>query len=90
MSLVQRVTSFEGTDREQSSQLATLFTGPPSGGYGTIKPSYLLQHQSPYQKSLRHVISYDAFAKPEEPSQATNPTGGVTAYKVSTTRRFGM
>jgi hypothetical protein len=90
MSLVQRVTSIEGTDREQPSQLDTLFTGPASGGYGTVKPSYHLRHQPSYQKSLRRVLSYDAFPKPEEPSQATNPAGGVTAYKVSSTRRFGM
>ena len=88
MSLVQRVTSIEGTDREQP-QLDTLFTGPGSGGYGTIKPSYNLRHQPSHTRSLRHVISYDAFPKPEEPSQATNPTGGVTAYKVPTARRVG-
>ena len=89
MSLVQRVTSIEGTDREQP-QLDTLFTGPASGGYGTIKPNYNLRHQPSHTRSLRHVISYDAFPKPEESSQATNPTGGVTAYKVSTARRVGM
>ncbi|CAK4016448.1 MFS general substrate transporter [Lecanosticta acicola] len=41
-------------------------------------------------KSLRRVISYDAFPKPHEDSQATAPTGGVTAYKVSVHRRLAQ
>lgn len=40
--------------------------------------------------SLRRVISYDAIPQPAEDSQATAPTGGVTQYKVSATRRLGM
>ena len=92
MSLVQRVTSIEGTDLEQP-QLDTFFNGYPTpgyGGYGTLTPNYALRHQPSHQKSLRHVLSYDAIPKPEAPSQATNPTGGVTAYKVSTTKRFAQ
>lgn len=44
-------------------------------GYGTAK-------------SLRRVISYDAIPRPFEDSQATAPSGGVTAYKVSVLRRL--
>ena len=89
MSLVQRVTSIEGTDRE-TPQRDTLFNGYGGNGYGTITPNYSLGRQPSHQRSLRHVLSYDAIAKPEEPSQATNPSGGVTAYKVPASRRFGM
>lgn len=95
MSLVQRVTSIEGTDREPP-QLDSLFSG--GGGYGSLGPDYALRHkpshqkslrhEPSYQRSLRHVISYDAIPKPEEQSQATNPSGGVTAYKVSTAWRL--
>ena len=88
MSLVQRVTSIEGTDRGPP-QLDKLFDGHGVNGYGTITPNYSLRHQPSHQRSLRHVLSYDALPKPEEPSQATNPTGGVTPYKVSTARRVG-
>ena len=96
MSLVQRVTSIDGTDREPPAQLEGLFHGYGTPSYGTITtPTYSLRHQPSHnqslrhQRSLRHVLSYDALANPEEPSQATNPTGGVTAYKVSNTRRIG-
>lgn len=41
------------------------------------------------QKSLRRIISYDAFPQPLDTSQATHPTGGVAAYKVSTAKRLG-
>lgn len=103
MSLVQRVTSIDGTDREPP-QLDSLFqqggystpgfhgvSGYASNNYGTIAqtPPFSLRHKPSNQRSLRHVLSYDALPKPEEPSQATNPTGGVTAYKVPTGRRFG-
>ena len=89
MSLVQRVTPIEGTDREQA-QLDTLFHGPGSGGYGTIgKPSPYLRVQSSHG-SLRRVISYNAFAKTEEALQVTNATSGVTAYKVAPARRLAM
>lgn len=64
MSLIQRVTSIEGTDRE-----------PAPAGYGSVK-------------SLRRVISYDVFPLQED-AHAIQPTGGITAYKVSTARRFG-
>lgn len=89
MSLVQRVTPIEGADREQP-QLDTLFNGPGSGGYGTIKQSPYLRHQPSHQSSLRRVISYNAFSKTEEPAQAAaNAAFGVTAYKISTVRRLG-
>lgn len=65
MSLIQRVTSIDGTDREST--------------YGTVK-------------SVRRVISYDAFPPREEPSQPEVATQlhTVTAYKVSTAKRIGM
>jgi len=65
MSLIQRVTSIDGTDREST--------------YGTVK-------------SVRRVISYDAFPPREEPSQPEQATQlhSVTAYKVSTAKRVGM
>ena len=88
MSLLQRVTSIEGTDREQP-QLESLLNTYETAGYGTTTPDYSLRHRPSYQRSLRHVLSYDAIPRPEEPSQATNPTGGITTYKVSTARRFG-
>lgn len=97
MSLVQRVTSIDGTDREPQPQLEGLFNGYGTPSYGTVTtPTYSLRrqpshpHSLRHQRSLRHVISYDAIPKPEEPSQATNPSGGVTAYKVSNTRRIGV
>ena len=91
MSLVQRVTSIEGTDRESQPPLENIFNDYGETryghGYGTLHPA--LQHKSPYQESLRRVISYDVLHDPSGPSQATNPKGGVTAYKVSLYRRFG-
>ena len=99
MSLVQRVTSIEGTDRVEPPQLDSLFAHGYQPGYGTI-PSHGLRHQPSvqrslrhvpsYQRSLRHVISYDALADPEEPTQATNPAGGVTQYTISTARRVAQ
>jgi hypothetical protein len=89
MSLVQRLTPLEGTDRE-APQSDALFNGYGTPGYGTITtPTYSLRHQPSHQRSLRHVLSYDAIPKPEEPSHATNPTGGLTQFKVSTLRRIG-
>jgi hypothetical protein len=109
MSLVQRVTSIEGTDR-QPPQLPESWTSPGLSpyrpqhhGYGTINGNYQqpghLQHtEQQYSslrgkgstRSLRHVLSYDAIARTEEPSQATHPTGGKYAYKVSTAKRLGQ
>lgn len=99
MSLVQRVTSIEGTDRVEPPQLETLFANGYQNGYGTL-PSHVLRHVPSqqrslrhvpsYQRSLRHVISYDALANPEEPSQVTDPSGGVSQYKISTTRRIAQ
>lgn len=93
MSLVQRVTSIEGTDRGLP-EFEPFFTQPPPFiGYGTLspgRPSPTLRHQASRRRSsVRHVLSYDALAKPEEPSKATDPYGGVTAYKISTARRIG-
>ena len=88
MSLVQRVTPIEGADREQP-QLDTLFDGPGSGGYGTVKQSPYLRHQASQQNSLRRVISYNAFSKAEEFPQTASTPGAVTAYNVSTARRLG-
>ncbi|KAK5166420.1 uncharacterized protein LTR77_007963 [Saxophila tyrrhenica] len=101
MSLVQRVTPIEGSDFEPPAQLEGLFnpqSTPRTQGYGTITTpnNYSLHHRPSVSHSLRHkrslrtVLSYDAFPKPEEPSQATNPSGGVTAYKVSTARRIAQ
>ena len=67
MSLIQRVTSIDGQDRE------------PHGGTGTVR-------------SVRRVISYDAFHPSEETPQqdhAHAPLHTVTAYKVSTAKRIG-
>ena len=88
MSLLQRVTSIEGTDREQP-QLGTLFNGHLTSGYGTLRPSPYLRHEGSQRRSLRHVLSYNAFADPDEGTQAANPSGGVTQYKTSNHRRCG-
>ncbi|KAF2716539.1 MFS general substrate transporter [Polychaeton citri CBS 116435] len=67
MSLLQRVTSLEGFDREPQAQ---------DIGYGSVR-------------SVKRVISYDAFPPPEE-SQSAHPKGGIVAYKVSTAQRFAQ
>ncbi|KAK5113458.1 hypothetical protein LTR85_010886 [Meristemomyces frigidus] len=102
MSLVQRVTSIEGTDR-QPPQLPEEWLSPSpyrhSNGYGTINGNGngASPHRQPHQlrgygsvKSLRHVISYDALPHAAEPSQATNPSGGKTPYKVPTAKRLAQ
>lgn len=67
MSLIQRVTSIDGPDRELNY-----------GAGGTVK-------------SVRRVISYDAFHPTEEtPQQDHAHHHTVTAYKVSTAKRIGM
>lgn len=99
MSLVQRVTSIEGTDRVEPPHLEAIFANGPQNNYGTLAGQGLrhvpsqqrsLRHVPSQQRSLRHVLSYDALANPEEPSQATNPAGGVTQYKISTARRIAQ
>lgn len=77
MSLVQRVTSTEGTDREPVEADVV-----HQHRYGTVKSVRSV-------RSLRRVISYDVFPRPEE-SQAVAPSGGVAAYKVSAAKRIGM
>jgi hypothetical protein len=65
MSLIHRVTSIDGQDRDYNG--------------GTVK-------------SIRRVISYDAFHPTEETPQqdhAHSPLHTVTAYKVSTAKRVG-
>lgn len=75
MSLVQRVTSIEGTDREPVEADVNQHR------YGTVKSVRSV-------RSLRRVISYDVFPRPEEP-QVVAPSGAVAAYKVSTAKRIG-
>jgi hypothetical protein len=68
MSLIHRVTSIDGPDRELNH------------GGGTVR-------------SVRRVISYDAFHPSEETPQhdhhVHHPLKTVTAYKVSTAKRIG-
>jgi len=100
MSLVQRVTSIEGTDREpprlpdewRSPSLTPARRGP--GNYGSISafPSsqrFSQLHGKGSSRSLRRVISYDALPRSQQPSQATHPTGGVIPYKVPNGKRIG-
>ncbi|KAK4544239.1 hypothetical protein LTR36_004449 [Oleoguttula mirabilis] len=102
MSLVQRVTSIEGIDR-QVPQIPEEWLSPSlspyrqPNGYGTINGYALSPHHQPHQlrgygsvKSLRHVISYDALPHAAEPSQATNPTGGKAPYKVPYAKRLAQ
>jgi hypothetical protein len=79
MSLVQRVTPLEGTDREPVEHEPWQ---QRRYSYGSIKPPASV-------RSVRRVISYDALPRPAEESQATHPTGGVAAYKISTAKRLG-
>jgi hypothetical protein len=70
MSLIHRVTSIDGPDRELNH------------GGGTVR-------------SVRRVISYDAFHPvptedtPQQDHHAHSPLKTVTAYKVSTAKRIG-
>ncbi|RMY39509.1 hypothetical protein D0865_12797 [Hortaea werneckii] len=105
MSLIQRVTSIEGTDR-QPPQLPEDWLSPTlsphrqTNGYGTINNNYAPpphrewpQHSLRGKgsvRSLRHVISYDALSHHGEASQAIHPTGGKAAYKVATYKRFAQ
>ncbi|KAK4565927.1 hypothetical protein LTR86_003776 [Recurvomyces mirabilis] len=105
MSLVQRVTSIEGTDREPPRLPEEWYPpalSPARGangygqGYGTLTNGYPSPHLHPTLrgkssvKSLRRVISYDALPHSQQPSQATHPQGGVAAYKVSTAKRLAQ
>ena len=78
MSLVQRVTAIEGNDRE-----------PPPGPPLPADARHVLRYKASTIRSLRHVISYDAIPLPAADSQATHPSGGMAAYKVTTARRVG-
>ncbi|KAK5147398.1 hypothetical protein LTR32_001143 [Rachicladosporium monterosium] len=101
MSLVQRVTSIEGTDREppklpeewRSPSLTPARGGP--GNYGSFSafPSaqrFSQLHGKGSTRSLRRVISYDALPHSQQPSQATHPTGGVIPYKVPNRKRIAQ
>jgi len=96
MSLIQHVTQQEGTDREEA--LVDLFL-PPIERYTNREHAAerRLSFESAISssgflgvpgKSVRRVISYDAIKKPEEPV-AGEEYGGLTPYKVSTTKRLG-
>ncbi|TKA78723.1 hypothetical protein B0A55_04531 [Friedmanniomyces simplex] len=101
MSLVQRVTSIEGTDREPPrlpeewlSPILTPARGP-GNNYGSFNAFPSAQRYPQLRgkgsvRSLRHVISYDALPHSQQPSQATHPTGGVTPYKVSNRTRIAQ
>jgi hypothetical protein len=96
MSLIQHVTAQEGHDREEA--LVDLFL-PPSDRQ-TNREQAAERRQSFESaisgvgflglpnKSIRRVISYDAIKNPEEPV-AGEEYGGLTPYKVSTTKRVG-
>lgn len=101
MSLVQRVTAIEGTDRElpvewtqdgsQDGHLTASYgtingTGYPNGRLrGTGSQRTLRGVTS--QRSLRRIISYDALAGTN--AQPEQTTSAVAPYKVSTARRIG-
>nr|POE72927.1 protein fmp42 [Quercus suber] len=102
MSLVQRVTAIEGTDRELPAEWVQ--DGPQNAhfgaNYGTIHgaafPNGRLRVSGSNrtlrgiasQRSLRRVISYDALAK--NAAQPEPTTHAVAAYNVSTARRLGQ
>ncbi|KAK3111227.1 hypothetical protein LTR53_013738 [Teratosphaeriaceae sp. CCFEE 6253] len=100
MSLVQRVTSIEGTDRESPrlpdewlSPILSAARGPHYGSFSGGPP--LAQRDLHLRgkgsvRSLRRVISYDALPHSQQPSQAIHPTGGVTPYKVSNAKRLAQ
>ncbi|KAH9831100.1 protein FMP42-like [Teratosphaeria destructans] len=110
MSLIQRVTSIEGIDR-QPPQLPEDWTSPGLGptyhqqGYGTLNPNYQSLHSAHLpragewhhtlrgkgsQRSMRNVLSYDPLPHIADESQATHPTGGKYAYKVSSWKRMAQ
>jgi hypothetical protein len=96
MSLIQHVTQYEGTDREEA--LVDLFLPPDDRQInrenGSIRRLSLESAVSGTGflglpgKTVRRVISYDVIPKPEEPV-AGEVDGGLTPYKVSTRKRIG-
>ncbi|KAK5107136.1 hypothetical protein LTR62_001694 [Meristemomyces frigidus] len=106
MSLVQRVTSIEGTDREPLrlpeewyppglAPAARLISGN-GANYGTVSNGFPSPRLGPTLRgkgsvrSLKRVISYDALPHSQQPSQATHPQGGVAAYKVPIAKRLAQ
>lgn len=96
MSLIQHVTQVEGHDREEA--LVDLFL-PPTDRQNSrelaAERRYSLESAVSGSgflglpgKTVRRVISYDAIKKPDEPI-AGEVDGGLTPYKVSTTKRVG-
>jgi hypothetical protein len=89
MSLLQRVTSIDGTDLDPFPGHNNNNNNNNSTASTTAKDQkYMYGPSSINNRSLRTVISYDILPQPEEDSFATRPTGGVTAYKVSETQRL--
>lgn len=96
MSLIQHVTQQEGTDREEA--LVDLFL-PPVDRQSNREQSSIRRlslesavSQSgfafPSGKTVRRVISYDAIKNPDVPV-AGEEYGGLTPYKVPTSKRIG-
>jgi hypothetical protein len=98
MSLIQHVGQTDGVDREEA--LVDLFL-PPVERYINRQDAAerRLSLESaisgagflgvPSGKSVRRVISYDVIPKPDEPVPGEVVGGGLTPYKVSTTKRVG-
>ncbi|KAH7401187.1 major facilitator superfamily domain-containing protein [Pyrenochaeta sp. MPI-SDFR-AT-0127] len=97
MSLIQHVTQQEGTDREEA--LVDLFLPPVDRQISRQEASERrLSLESAISstgflggsgKTIKRVISYDVIPKPEEPV-AGEEYGGLTPYKVSTSRRVAQ
>ncbi|KAF1950039.1 MFS general substrate transporter [Byssothecium circinans] len=89
MSLVQRVSNFEGTDREEA--LVDLFLPPleraTSNGHASERRLSSESGGWAGNRSLRRAVSYDAL-KPAE--DTLDEDGGVTPYKVSARRRIAQ
>ncbi|KAF2469852.1 MFS transporter-like protein Fmp42 [Lindgomyces ingoldianus] len=88
MSLVQHVTTFEGTDREEA--LVDVFLPPLERQISLEQASErrlsLESSEFPGQvKTIRRIISYDALKAPEEMQE---DYGGVTPYHISMARRI--
>lgn len=96
MSLIQHVTQQEGTDREEA--LVDLFLPPVDRQISRQEATERrLSLESAISgigflgaqgKSVRRIISYDVLPRPEEPVSGEE-YGGLTPYKVSTSRRVG-
>jgi hypothetical protein len=97
MSLIQHVTQQEGHDREEA--LVDLFLPPIDRQNNREQAAERrLSLESAISstgflglpgKTIRRVISYDAIKRPELPVAGELPVGGLTAYKVSPTKRIG-